>query len=178
MHYQLFETAFGICGIAWRDTGLTRILLPEGTREHTQARIERFGANAWRGALPPNALHAEAALKAYFEGEGETFDTITLDAGASQPFHGDIYWLLRQVPRGETVTYGELARRAGQPGAARAVGMAMGRNPWPIIVPCHRVLASGGKLGGFSAHGGTMTKERLLALEGVIVGDPLLPGLF
>lgn len=178
MHANLFDTAFGVCGIAWSDTGLMQVQLPEATGDATRLRLERAGATVSSDASPACARDAITALRAYFDGTVESFDAVLLDDWQVSPFHQTVYRLLRQVPFGQTVTYGELAKSAGQPGGARAVGLAMGRNPWPVIVPCHRVLASGGKLGGFSAHGGTMTKERLLALEGVVVGDPMLPGLF
>jgi methylated-DNA-[protein]-cysteine S-methyltransferase len=119
-----------------------------------------------------------AQLEAYFAGERVDLSGVALDLGGVPAFHSDIYAVLRTLSWGVTATYGELARRVGAPGAARAVGQAMGRNPVPIIVPCHRVLAAGGKIGGFSAYGGALTKERLLALEGVhLGGTPPLPGL-
>ncbi len=112
-------------------------------------------------------------------GERIDFSGIALDLAGVGPFHRSIYEALCRVGWGETTTYGALARQAGDVGASRAVGQAMGRNPIPIIIPCHRVLASGGKPGGFSAFGGAVTKQRLLALEGVHLdgGAPLLPGL-
>jgi methylated-DNA-[protein]-cysteine S-methyltransferase len=112
-------------------------------------------------------------------GERIDFSAIMLDLAGVGPFHRGIYEALRRVGWGETTTYGALARQIGDPGASRAVGQAMGRNPIPVIIPCHRVLASGGKPGGFSAFGGAVTKQRLLALEGVHLdgGWPLLPGL-
>jgi methylated-DNA-[protein]-cysteine S-methyltransferase len=104
---------------------------------------------------------------------------VALDLTGVSPFHAQVYDAARAIAWGQTASYGELARRVGAPGAARAVGQAMGRNPVPIIIPCHRVLASGHKLGGFSAFGGAGTKQRLLALEGVSLGgdQPCLPGL-
>lgn len=177
-HYILFDSDFGTTAIAWSADGLTRVQLPERTPAETEARMRRDGAVPTTGPLPDHAAAAVSALQAYFASDGDTLATLRLDASIVSDFNAAIYRALRAVPRGETVTYGELARRVGSPGAARAVGMAMGRNPWPVIVPCHRVLASGNKMGGFSAPGGTRTKERLLALEGVSIGDPVLPGLF
>jgi methylated-DNA-[protein]-cysteine S-methyltransferase len=120
-----------------------------------------------------------AAVERYLAGKSVDFSKVDLDLAGVGDFHRQIYAATRRVGWGETVTYGELARRVGSPGAARAVGQAMGRNPIPIIVPCHRVLASGRKIGGFSAFGGAVTKARLLELEGVHLDDgtPLLPGL-
>ncbi|WP_293867622.1 methylated-DNA--[protein]-cysteine S-methyltransferase [uncultured Alsobacter sp.] len=117
---------------------------------------------------------------AYFTGQPVDFADFPLDTAGLTPTEEAIYLALRGVPYGATTTYGELAARIGQPGAARAVGMAMARNPWPLIVPCHRVLAKGGALHGFSAPGGLDTKRRMLAMEGVDLdrGAPMLPGLF
>lgn len=174
--YHLFDTAFGTCAIAWSEAGLTRVLLPEATRSKTEARMRRAGLEPSGALLPDFAGEAVTALKAHLLGKEASLEDLRLDDSFVTSFNASVYRALRRVPRGATVTYGDLARQAGQPGAARAVGVAMGRNPWPVIVPCHRVLASGGKMGGFSAPGGTVTKERLLALEGVEVGDPKLPG--
>jgi methylated-DNA-[protein]-cysteine S-methyltransferase len=93
-------------------------------------------------------------------------------------FHRAVYAVARAIPPGETLTYGEVARRLGDPGSARAVGQALGRNPFAIIVPCHRVVAAGGATGGFSAHGGAATKRRILAIEGAGGDAPTLPGIF
>ena len=178
MPYHLFDTVLGTCAIAWSEAGLTRVQLPDATVAQTEARMRRGGAEPAQMPLPAFAADAVDALRRYLAGTADALETLRLDESIVTVFNASIYRALRAVPRGTTVTYGDLARRVGQPGAARAVGMAMGRNPWPVIVPCHRVLASGGKMGGFSAPGGTATKERLLALEGVAVGDPVLPGLF
>ena len=106
------------------------------------------------------------------------FADVALDLGSVGDFQRRIYDATRALVWGQTATYGDLARQAGSPGAARAVGQAMGHNPVPIIVPCHRVLAAGRRIGGFSAYGGALTKERLLAMEGIhLGGTPLLPGL-
>jgi methylated-DNA-[protein]-cysteine S-methyltransferase len=116
-------------------------------------------------------------LERYFEGERIDFGGVALDLSGVGSFQRAIYDAARALAWGETATYGDLARQAGSPGAARAVGQAMGHNPVPIIIPCHRVLAAGRKIGGFSAHGGALTKQRLLAMEGVhLGGTPLLPG--
>ena len=128
--------------------------------------------------MPGFVEEALTALKTYFTGVDVSLETLRLDDTSVPSFNALVYRALRGVPRGTTVTYGDLAEQVGQPEAARAVGVAMGRNPWPVIVPCHRVLASGGKVGGFSAPGGVSTKERLLALEGVRVGSQIQPSLF
>jgi methylated-DNA-[protein]-cysteine S-methyltransferase len=109
-------------------------------------------------------------LQRYFAGERVDFASIALDLTGVAPFYREVYAAARRVGWGETATYGELARQAGAPGAARAVGQALSRNPIAVIIPCHRILASGNKVGGFSAFGGTVSKERLLGLEGVRIG--------
>jgi methylated-DNA-[protein]-cysteine S-methyltransferase len=124
-------------------------------------------------------VQAIGRLKSYLAGEKVDFAGVALDLTGVSEFHRKVYEAACRIGWGRTMTYGDLARQAGAPGAARAVGQALGRNPVPIVVPCHRILASGGKVGGFSAFGGAATKERLLALEGVHLGTglPLLPGL-
>ncbi|MEO0729132.1 MAG: methylated-DNA--[protein]-cysteine S-methyltransferase [Pseudomonadota bacterium] len=178
MPYHLFDTAFGTCAIAWSDVGLTRVLLPEATRERAEAHVHVVDGEPATEPLPSIAADAIQLLQRYLSGDDVSLHALELDAQGVSSFNRTVYRVLRTVPRASTVTYGELARDVGRPGAARAVGLAMGRNPWPVIVPCHRVLAGNGKLGGFSAPGGTATKEKLLALEGVSLGDPVLPGLF
>ncbi|HWB45794.1 MAG TPA: methylated-DNA--[protein]-cysteine S-methyltransferase [Hyphomicrobiaceae bacterium] len=176
--YRLIETAIGICGIAWSERGLTRLQLPEADPESTERRL-RAGSET-RAKPPRDIEHVVTALQRYCAGERIGFESVPLDLESVSPFYRRIYDQARRIAWGHTLTYGELGRLAGYPDAARAVGQAMGRNRIPIIVPCHRVLASGGKIGGFSAFGGPRTKERLLALEGIALGrggGPLLPGL-
>lgn len=130
--------------------------------------------------MPADVTAWARSVCAYFEGEPVDLSFIPLDMSDLTETEQAIYTALRLVPYGQTTTYGELAARIGQPGAARAVGMAMARNPWPLVVPCHRVLAKGGALHGFSAPGGLDTKRRMLVMEGVDLdrGEPMLPGLF
>ena len=174
---MLFATAFGPCGIAWNDSGLTRLQLPECDPSATERRL-RLRAEVTRPAEAPEwVAWAVVALQRYFAGRAVDFAGICLDLSACSAFHQRIYEALRGVGWGKTTTYGALAAEVGSPDAARAIGQAMGRNPLPIIVPCHRVLASGGKIGGFSAHGGATTKERLLVLEGVARPRPETPPL-
>ena len=165
-----FSTAFGSVAVAWTARGLTRVRLLDAGSE---------GADG-EGSLPPVAAEAVRLLTAYFDGVPVDFSPLVLDESGLSPLDAAIYRELRRVARGSTVTYGELAARAGAPGAAQAVGGAKARNPWVIVVPCHRVLAAGGALGGFSAPGGVRTKRRLLRMEGVDLdgGTPMLPGLF
>lgn len=179
-HFHLFDTAFGLCGIAWNADRLTRMQLPERDRPAAEKRLSALGAKPWTGAPPAEILPAIAMLERYFAGEPVDFRPLQLDLQGIEPFNRRVYDVLREVGWGETTTYGALAKRVDAPGAAQAVGVAMARNPWPVIVPCHRVLAAKHKTGGFSAHGGAETKLKLLAMEGVTTSDdrPMLPGLF
>ena len=169
-HYHLFETTFGLCGIAWSDDGVTRFRLPDPDRASA---ARQFKGKTESHSPPPQVAAVIAQAERYFSGERIDFAAVGLDLDRVEPFHRSIYDALRQVGFGATVTYGELAKRAGAnaPTAAQDVGVAMARNPVPLIIPCHRVLAAGGKLGGFSAPGRTETKERMLALEGVFIGN-------
>ena len=179
VRYCLFDTALGTVGVAWSERGLTRLQLPESTRGATERRLRGRSTDAGAGEPPPRIRQAMDSVERYLAGKSVDFSKVVLDLAGVGDFHRQIYEAARGVGWGETVTYGELARRVGSPGAARAVGQAMGRNPIPLIIPCHRVLASGRKIGGFSAFGGAVTKTRLLALEGVHLDDgtPLLPGM-
>lgn len=178
--YQVFATALGPIGLVWDQAGLTRVQLPAEDAVATAVLIEQRGdAAPADGALPADVAAAIEALHAYATGTPVHFADVRLSFDGLPVFHARIYRALRDVPWGATTTYGALAKAVGDLGAARAVGMAMGRNPWPIIVPCHRVLAAGRRIGGFSAPGGSTTKQKLLRLEGAAWdGDaPLLPGL-
>jgi methylated-DNA-[protein]-cysteine S-methyltransferase len=171
MASTLFETAIGMCGIAWSDVGVTSVQLPEATLELTRQRLlakAREPDEAPRSRPPLWVLRAIARLRRHLGGRPQKLSRIPLDFTGIAPFHSCVFRALLEVPSGATISYGELAKAVGSPGAARAVGRAMGANPFPLIVPCHRVLAAGGKAGGFSAHGGVATKERLLALEGAV----------
>ena len=169
-HYHVFETQLGFAGIAWNDDGtITRFRLPDPDRGAAE---KQFGAKAKPGTPPAPVAAVIDQAKRYFAGAHIDFSPVALDLAGIEPARRAIYDALRKVGFGETVTYGELARRAGakEPQAAQEVGIAMARNPVPLIIPCHRVLAAGGKLGGFSAPGRTEAKQRMLALEGVFIG--------
>jgi methylated-DNA-[protein]-cysteine S-methyltransferase len=179
-HYRLFPTAMGVCGVAWTETGLSRVQLPERDARSTQQALEGRMAVSWPAQPPPHVALCIAMLQRYFEGVATDFHAVELDQHNLSIFHRHVYAALRDVGFGQTTTYGALARRVGAPGSARAVGTAMSHNPWPIVVPCHRVLAAANKIGGFSAFGRTTTKRHLLGLEGVELCEdhPVLPGLF
>jgi methylated-DNA-[protein]-cysteine S-methyltransferase len=172
-HYLVFETASGFCGIAWNNVGITRFQLPTRSAEATERILLRRIPGAQRGAPTPEVAEAVAAVKRYFEGEETDFASFRLDLGEHDPFFERIYAAARRVGWGQTTTYGTLARELGAgPEAARDVGQAMAKNPVALIIPCHRVLAAGGKVGGFSAPGGSAAKIRMLELEGVHVEPP------
>ena len=164
--FTLFDTAIGRCGVAWSDRGLVGVQLPEADEMETRERMLRRFPAAAETPPPPKVRAAIDAIVALLQGEPSDLSAIALDMEDVAPFHRRVYEVARAIPPGRTLAYGDVAARAGAPGAARAVGQALGRNPFPIIVPCHRVVAAGGKIGGFSAHGGTATKRRMLAIEG------------
>ena len=167
--FALFDTALGRCGIAWSDRGVTGIQLPESSDDATIARLRRRHPRAREAAPSAEARHAIDAITTLLRGNRVSLDDVALDMEDVLAFHRRVFELARTIPAGRTSTYGELATQLGDPGSARAVGEALGRNPFPIVVPCHRVLAANGKLGGFSAHGGADTKRRMLLIEGAIL---------
>jgi methylated-DNA-[protein]-cysteine S-methyltransferase len=172
----VFETAMGSCAIAWSDFGVTRFLLPTASRAAAEKGLRRRTPDVEPGAPPPEVAEAIALAKRYFSGERTEFSAVPLDIRDQDPFFAQIYDALRQVGWGRTTTYGALAAAVGAPPeAARDVGQAMAKNPMPLLVPCHRVLAAGGKLGGFSAPGGAQTKAKMLRMEGVDLPPPGAP---
>jgi methylated-DNA-[protein]-cysteine S-methyltransferase len=164
--YALFDTPIGRCGIAWSDAGVSSVLLPDTNDAALRAHLQRRFPHAHQTAPPPDVKRAIEAMAALLAGESIDLSFVTLDMTGVPEFNQRVYQAARLIRPGATISYGELARRLGIPGSARAVGQALGRNPFPIVVPCHRVLASEGKTGGFSAPGGTATKLRMLAIEG------------
>jgi methylated-DNA-[protein]-cysteine S-methyltransferase len=165
----LFDTTLGRCGIAWSDRGVTGVQLPEASDDATIARLRRRQPRARESAPSVEARHAIGGMTALLRGERVSLDDVELDMNDVLEFHRRVFELARTIRAGETSTYGELAAKLGDPGSARAIGEALGRNPFPIVVPCHRVLAASGKLGGFSAHGGATTKRRMLIIEGALL---------
>jgi len=169
----VFETALGFMGIAWSKAGLTRLCLPQRSREAVERRLQRLAGLAEGANVPPKwVAELIVSIKAYAAGEEVDFSAVPVDLAGIDDFRLAIYAAARKLAFGETTTYGELARRAGHTGLARETGAALGANPVPLVIPCHRILAAGGKIGGFSAPGGSTAKERMLAIEGVRVGPP------
>ena len=175
----LFDTAIGTCGIAWTEGGIAALQLPEATPARTRARMLRHlqaDAAPPEATPPPTVQAAIDAMVALLEGRPVDLDFVALDETRIPDFHRRVYAVTRAIAPGTTLTYGEVAARVGDPGAARAVGQALGSNPFAIIVPCHRVLAAGGAMGGFSAGGGARTKRRMLEIERARLGEA--PDLF
>ena len=170
--YTLFETPLGRCGIAWGPHGVVAVQLPESDERALRRRMLRAAPSASESPPPADVRRAIDAIAALLGGESRDLSTVVLDMERVPEFNRRVYAVARTIPPGETLTYGEVAERLGERGAAQAVGQALGRNPFPIVVPCHRVLAAGGRLGGFSAPGGVATKRRMLAIEGA--GAPAL----
>lgn len=173
--YCLFETTLGACGIAWKTGGTSRsrpavtfLRLPEATRSLTGARIAASSGGREARVPPPSIAGIIRKVQKHLHGDVQDFRDIVVDLTVAGPFARQVYEAARTIPAGRTTTYGELAKAIHRPAAARAVGQALGRNPIPLIIPCHRVLARGGKPGGFSAHGGVETKAKLLEIEGAI----------
>jgi methylated-DNA-[protein]-cysteine S-methyltransferase len=172
-HYHIFATEGGYCGIAWNDVGITRFQLPTKSADSTERLMLRRLPEAERGNPTADVTAAIAAVKRYFAGEETDFSGITVDLEGQDDFFKQIYGAARRIGWGHTTTYGALAKGLGAgPEAARDVGQAMAKNPVALIIPCHRVLAAGGKIGGFSAPGGSTSKARMLELEGVHLGSP------
>jgi methylated-DNA-[protein]-cysteine S-methyltransferase len=172
--FTLFDTALGTGGIAWGDSGIVRCHLPEPDPALVRARLSRELPDALEVAqAPPPIADAITQITRLLAGETADFSTVQLDMSQVPPFKRSVYDFVRNIPRGSTFTYGEVATALGQPGASRAVGQAMATNPFAPIVPCHRVLAAGNKPGGFSAHGGALTKMQLLQMEGALPDDLL-----
>jgi methylated-DNA-[protein]-cysteine S-methyltransferase len=174
--FALFDTAVGRCGIAWGARGIVGVQLPERRDDATRTRLLRRCPGACKATPPPAVKDAVDGIVALLDGEARDLSSVALDMARVPPFHRRVYAVARSIPPGATLSYGEIAARLGDRRAARDVGEAMGRNPFPIIVPCHRVLAAGGRVGGFSASGGITTKLRLLGIERAQVGEP--PTLF
>jgi methylated-DNA-[protein]-cysteine S-methyltransferase len=174
--FTLFDTAIGRCGIGWHDDAIVCTQLPETTDAKACAHFQRRLPGAAQAA-PVRVIDAAIArIATVFEGAKDDLADLPLEMSSLPAFHREVYAIARTIPPGATMTYGEIAKRLGGVALSRDVGQALGKNPFPIIVPCHRVLAAGAKPGGFSARGGTATKLRMLAIEGAYVNHT--PSLF
>jgi len=175
-NFTLFETSIGLCGLAWRENTIVSVLLPEGGADKSQARLQRRFTDLTESAPTPLIADLIGRIRALLDGQPIDLTDAPIDMDVFEPFSRQVYEIARGIPPGQAMTYGEIAERLGDKLLARDVGQAMGKNPYPIIIPCHRVVAAGGKLGGFSARGGSATKQKLLAIEGYAPGGQ--PTLF
>lgn len=170
----IFDTVIGPCAIVWTERGLLGVQIPEASEAATRAcMLKRFPA-AQESAPPPEIANVMSGIVALLNGERRDLKDVAIDDDGVPEFNRRVYAIVRRVPPGNTITYGEIAERLGDKALARAVGQAMGENRCPIVMPCHRVLAASGKSGGFSAPGGVVTKLKLLTIEGAQPGGPTL----
>jgi methylated-DNA-[protein]-cysteine S-methyltransferase len=175
--FTLFDTPIGRCGVAWGERGLTGVQLPQPDEAQTRTRLLQRAKSELGEAEPPAPVaRAIAGMTALLNGKGADLSVIELDMSQVPDFNRGVYQIAREIPPGQTLTYGDIAKRLGGVELSRDVGQALGQNPFPIVVPCHRVLAAGGKPGGFSANGGVQTKLKMLAIEGAYVNHT--PSLF
>jgi methylated-DNA-[protein]-cysteine S-methyltransferase len=172
--FTLFDTAIGRCAIVWSGRGIVAVQLPAGSERATRSLMLRRFAAARESVPPPSVQRAIDDIAALLRGDAQDLDHIAIDSEGVPDFHRRVYEVARGIRPGATLSYGEIAERLGDRTLARDVAEALGQNPTPIIVPCHRVLAAGGKMGGFSAPGGVRTKLRLLSIEGAQYGEPML----
>ncbi|HEX9483589.1 MAG TPA: methylated-DNA--[protein]-cysteine S-methyltransferase [Gemmatimonadaceae bacterium] len=172
MGYSLFDTAIGTCAIAWTDRGIRRVALPDETPDATRSRMRRHLASAAEQTPPASVRSVVQAIVSLLEGTHVDLTDVVLDDDDVPALHRRVYAITRSIAPGHTLTYGAIAKQLGDARLAQTVGYALGRNPFPIIVPCHRVLAAHGALGGFSAPGGVDTKRRMLEIEGALEALP------
>jgi methylated-DNA-[protein]-cysteine S-methyltransferase len=175
-NFTLFDTAIGHCGIAWGERGIVAVQLPMSTEEKTRKRIHQRFADIAETAPPDEVKRTIEAIVELLAGKPNDLSEVVLDLEGVPEFDSRVYDIARNIPPGKTLTYGDIAKRLGGVELSRDVGQALGHNPCPIVVPCHRVLAAGGKPGGFSANGGVATKLKMLAIEGALVNHT--PSLF
>jgi methylated-DNA-[protein]-cysteine S-methyltransferase len=174
--FCVFDTAIGPCGLAWGARGIVGVQLPEAGSDGTRARMRRRFPGAPETQPPASMQSVTVRVAALLSGQPDPLLDVDLDMTGLSPFYQRVYAITRAIPPGRTLTYGEVAAQLGEPGAARAVGQALGHNPFAPIVPCHRVLAARTGGGGFSAEGGVATKLRMLQIEKAQLGPE--PGLF
>jgi methylated-DNA-[protein]-cysteine S-methyltransferase len=176
--YTIFDTGIGLCGIAWGYSGVVGVQLPEAREIETRKRLFQLYPDARELRAPMNVEIAIEAITALLRGAAADFSDVTLDMTGIHPFNRRVYELTRAIPRGETRTYGDVAARLGAPAAVNSVAQAISKNPFMIIVPCHRVLEAGGYADKISPHGGTISKRRLLSIEGTGAGPTKSKTLF
>lgn len=164
--FSLFATPLGTCAIGWNDRGISGVQLPEPSEKALRRRTARVWPEANEAEPPPTVGRTIDEIGGLLRGEPLDLADAILDDQDLADFDRRVYAISRTIPPGRTITYGELARRLEEPGAAQAVGRSLGRNPYPIVVPCHRIVGADGRMTGFSAPGGTATKRRLLVIEG------------
>ncbi len=170
-----FSTALGTCGVSWDAQGITSFLLPEAPGKSVETRLKRMTGSKGASSIPPSWIkELIEKVKAHLKGEAKEFSNLPLHFVETSEFMLSVYRAAQKIRPGEVATYGEMAISIGKPNATRAVGTALGKNPIPLIVPCHRVITSLGKLGGYSAPGGVETKAALLELEGVSLTRPIV----
>ena len=172
--FALFPTDLGHCAIAWSDDAITGTQLPEKDAAATRRRMQRRFPNSTESSPPPSIRRTIENITALLHGEQRDLSEIALVMNDVPPFNRRVYEVAREIPPGATITYGDVAKRIGEPNAAQAVGQALGQNPFAPIVPCHRIVAADGKMHGFSANGGVTTKLRLLTIEGWRANEPTL----
>jgi methylated-DNA-[protein]-cysteine S-methyltransferase len=175
-HFAIFDTAIGRCGIIWGPRGINGVQLPMESEDKTRNRIRQRHGEIVEASPPADVQSAIDGIVELLGGKPNDLAEIVLDLDGVPAFNRGVYDIARTIPPGQTLTYGDIAKRLGGVELSREVGQALGRNPCPIVVPCHRVLAAGGKPGGFSANGGVVTKLKMLAIEGAAVNHT--PSLF
>jgi methylated-DNA-[protein]-cysteine S-methyltransferase len=180
--YTIFDTMIGRCGIAWSHAGILGVQLPEAREIETRRRLYRLYPDSREQRPPPSVEAAIEGIVALLRGQPSELSDVTLDTQGIHAFNLRVYQLTQAIPRGETRTYGEIAARLGATGAVHSVAQALAKNPFVIIVPCHRVLEAGSYADRMSPHGGSISKRRLLSIEGAHSGassktlfDVLLP---
>lgn len=173
-NFTLFGTAIGAVGIAWNPRGLIGVQLPHANEARTRTRMRQRFPDAQEMPPPPEVQAAIDGIAALLRGEPRDLTDIVIDDAKTPEFNAKVYAITRKIPPGKTLTYGEIATQLGDKLLARDVGQALGQNPCPIVMPCHRVLAANAKPGGFSAVGGVVTKLKLLSIEGAQPGGPTL----
>lgn len=175
-NYTLFDSAIGRCGVAWNALGIIAVQLPQQNEQQTLKRIMQSCGEIDDAPPPASVQHAIDAMIDLLTGAKRDLTDVALDLDGVPDFNRNVYEIARTIPPGQTLTYGDIAKKLGGVDLSRDVGQALGRNPCPIVVPCHRVLAAGDKPGGFSANGGVVTKLKLLEIEGAVVN--YTPSLF